>query len=59
MKESLKRIGEGHEESRKAVEKLEGDESYLESCFLDLSMEISVFYKHIIETVTVMQQKEE
>jgi hypothetical protein len=35
------------------------DEAYLESCYLDLSMEISVFYKHIIETVTALQQKEE
>jgi hypothetical protein len=35
------------------------DEGYLESCFLDLSMEVSVFYKQIIEMVAALQQKEE
>lgn len=41
------------------MEKLISDEGYLESCFLDLTMEISVFYKHIIEAVAVLQHKEE
>jgi hypothetical protein len=59
LKDSLKRIAEGYEESKKAVEKLVSDEGYLESCFLDLTMEISVFYKHIIESVAALQQKEE
>lgn len=57
LKDSLKRIAEGYDESKKAVEKLISDEGYLESCFLDLTMEISVFYKHIIEAVAVLQQK--
>lgn len=40
------------------MERLKDYESQVESNFLDNLMEISVFYKHIIEAITALQEKE-
>ena len=58
LKDALQKNDESYQDSKRAVERLKDYESQVESNFLDNLMEISVFYKHIIEAITALQEKE-